>query len=416
MLISSLLSPKVRAPTAMAAPAVHTMPTGKGPMTETLAMRLSAVNRCVEVLSDSMAKLPSYVIDERTHKRVPDHYLLPLLNLRPNEAMTPSVAKKMVEVNRLTGGNGYEWILRDPKTMRPVELIPLPHELVTPWRDLAGHVWYTVQHPLTGEPMKLSGEDVNHFKAYSHDGFKGISVLERAAEVILAGRAAQEYSGAFYAGDANPSGVLKVEGDLQGTVETVDSTGKKVTKRKKDVLREEWERVHAGPKNGHRVAILDYGVSYQPISTSPRDAQFVETLDMSVQDIARFFGVPLYKLQSGKQSYSSNEQNAIEYVTSSLHPVVCQYEEERTWKMLPSAAIHAGMEIRINMMAELKGDFASRASWYKNMREIGAFSVNDIRDLEDLESVPGGDSRYASWNYGPLERWEELSVKRNGGK
>lgn len=416
MLLNSLFTSRVRSPTATAhAAAVRSVPTGQGPVTETLAMRLSAVNRCVEALSDSMSKLPSFIMDSRTHKRIGDHYLLPLLNLRPNEAMTPSVAKKMVEANRLTGGNGYEWILRDPRTFRPVELIPLPHELVTPWRDGAGHVWYTVIHPLTGEPMKLSGEDVNHFKAYTHDGLKGISVLSRAAEVILAGRSAQEYSGAFYAGDANPSGVLTVEGDLQGTVETLGPNGEKVTKLKKDVLREEWERVHAGPKNAHRIAILDYGLKYQPISTSPRDAQFVETLDMSVQDIARFFGVPLYKLQSGKQAYSSNEQNAIEYVTGTLHPLVTQYEEERTWKMLRPSESAKGIEIRINMMAELKGDFASRATWYKNMREIGVFSVNDIRDLEDMESVPGGDSRYASWNYGPLEQWETLSVKRNGG-
>lgn len=415
MILDALRNPRNRDPTAMTASRVHSMPTGQGPVTETLAMRLSAVNRCVEVLSDSMAKLPSFVMDSGTHKRISDHYLLPLLNLRPNEAMTPSVAKKMVEGNRLTGGNGYEWILRDPRTYRPVELIPLPHELVTPWRDGAGHVWYTVLHPLTGEPMRLSGEDVNHFKAYTHDGLKGISVLSRAAEVISAGRSAQEYAGAFYAGDASPSGVLTVEGDLQGTVEIVGADGNRETKKKKDIIREEWERIHAGPKNAHRIAILDYGLKYSPISTSPRDAQFVETLDMSVQDIARFFGVPLYKLQSGKQAYSSNEQNAIEYVTGTLHPLVTQYEEERTWKMLPPGESRKGIEIRINMMAELKGDFTSRSNWYKAMREIGVFSVNDIRDLEDMESVPGGDSRYASWNYGPLEQWEKLSVKRNGG-
>lgn len=415
MLLSSLLSPKVRAPTAMTAPAVHSMPTGQGPVTETLAMRLSAVNRCVEVISDSMAKLPEFVIDGKTKKHVDDHPILQLLNLRPNEAMTPFVAKKAVEANKLTGGNGYEWIVRDPRTFRPTELIPLPYELVTPWRDLLGHVWYTVLHPLTGEPMRLSGEDVLHYKAYSHDGLKGVSVLTRAAEVIQAGRAAQEYSGAFYAGDANPSGVLTVEGDLQGTVETLGPNGEKVTKLKKDVLREEWERVHAGPKNAHRIAILDYGLKYQPISTSPRDAQFVETLDMSVQDIARFFGVPLYKLQSGKQAYSSNEQNAIEYVTGTLHPAVTQKEEERSWKLLSPADLRNGLEIRINMMAELKGDFSSRATWYKTMRECGAFSVDDIRALEDLESVPGGHSRMASWNYCPLDKWEELSIKRNGG-
>ena len=67
------------------------------------------------------------------------------------------------------------------------------------------------------------------------------------------------------------------------------------------------------------------------------------------------------------------------------------------------------------MMVELRGDFTSRANWYEKMRLIGVYSPNDIRQHEDLPDVEGGDSRYSSWNYGPLSRWEELSVKRNGG-
>lgn len=183
---------------------------------------------------------------------------------------------------------------------------------------------------------------------------------------------------------------------------------------KKDLIRNEWEKRHAGPTNAQRIAVLDYGLKYNPISISNKDAQFVEQSELSVQDIARFFGVPLYKLQAGKQSYSSNEQNAIEYVVSTLHPIVTQWEEEMTWKLLPpSEAVK--LKIRINMMAELRGDFASRATWYKAMREIGGYSINDILALEDLPDVEGGDERYASLNYVPVSVWRELSLKRNGG-
>lgn len=120
-------------------------------------------------------------------------------------------------------------------------------------------------------------------------------------------------------------------------------------------IRVEWEKRHAGPANAHRIAVLDYGLKYTPISISNKDAQFVEQSELSVQDLARFFGVPLYKLQAGKQSYESNEQNAIEYVVSTLHPIVTQYEEELTWKLLTSSEIARGLEIRMNMMAELRG-------------------------------------------------------------
>ena len=163
---------------------------------------------------------------------------------------------------------------------------------------------------------------------------------------------------------------------------------------------------------------MDNDLKYQPISISNRDAQFVEQAALSVQDIARFFGVPLYKLQAGDQSYNANEQHAIDYVVSTLHPIVTQWEEELTYKLLPPSEAKS-LKIRINMMAELRGNFASRVAWYKNMREIGVFSTNDILALEDLPDVDGGDERYASLNYVPLSLWRELSIKRNengGGK
>lgn len=121
---------------------------------ESLARKLSAVDRCIEILSDSMGKLPSFIMDSRTRERV-DLPLLQLLNVRPNEAMSPFVAKKVVETSRLVTGNGYEWILRSPRTGRITEIIPVPGELVEPWRDQSGRVWYTVTHPWTGEPMRF---------------------------------------------------------------------------------------------------------------------------------------------------------------------------------------------------------------------------------------------------------------------
>ena len=68
------------------------------------------------------------------------------------------------------------------------------------------------------------------------------------------------------------------------------------------------------------------------------------------------------------------------------------------------------------MMAELRGDAESRGNWYKTMREVGAFSPDDILALEDMPKVPGGDTRYASLNYVPLEDFKQLSLNRNGGE
>lgn len=378
------------------------------------AMKLSAVDRCIEVLSDSLGKLPIYVMERGTRKRVEDHPLNEILTVRPNEAQTPTVAKKLMEANRNCGGNGYGWVIRSPTTLAPESILPVPHELVTPWLDAGGHLWYTVIHPFTGTPMTVHRMDMIHLMAYTHNGYRGISVLSRASEVIGAGRAAQQYNLSYYANGGQPAGVLQTESDLSGYTEISQADGTKAQMLKKDVIRNEWEKRHAGPTNAQRIAVLDYGLKYTPISISNKDAQFVEQSELSVQDIARFFGVPLYKLQAGKQSYSSNEQNSIEYVVSTLHPIVTQWEEELTWKLLPTSQAKT-LKIRINMMAELRGDFSSRATWYKAMREIGGYSVNDILALEDLPDVEGGDERYGSLNYVPLSIWRELSIKRNGG-
>lgn len=378
---------------------------------------LSAVDRCIEILSDSVAKLPSYVIQRSTRERVP-HQILYLLNDRPNEAMTPYVRKKVLETSRLEGGNAYDWIVRDPRTGLPRELIPVPWQLVQPWRDMGGRVWYDVTHPVTGEAMRLPQEDVCHYKNATRNGIKGISTLARAGEVISTARAAQQYDLAYYANGGQPSGVLQTDSDLGGYAKGPDgktlfrADGSPVSL--KDQLRSQWERVHMGPSNAHRVAILDLGLDYKPLAASNRDAQFVENKQLSIVDISRYFGVPLYKLNEGKQAYGSNEQNAIEYVTGTLHPIITQYEEEQSYKLLTATDL-GKYEIRINMMAELKGDTASRAAWYQAMSELSVFCPDDICALEDIPNVPGGHLRRASLNYVPLDLWEELSRLRNGG-
>ena len=389
-----------------------------GELTETTARKLSAVDGCMEILSNSISKLPNFVMDSRTREHV-DHYLLRLLNVRPNEAMTPSIRRKVLENCRNEGGSGYDWIIRDPRTGLIRELIPVPWWLVQLWRDEAGRVWYTVTHPVAGTPMVLPNEDICHYKATTRDGLTCISPLRRASEVLAAAHAAQAYDLAFYANGGQPSGVLETDSDLGGWAEDVN--GKHIQnadgsyQTRKDQLRHEWEKIHAGPSNSHRLAILDLGLKYTPIAATNKDAQFVENKEVSIRDIARYFGVPLYKLQEGKQAYGSNEQNAIEYVVSTLHPIVNQYAEEQTWKLLTNTELRQGLEIRINMMAELKGDTASRGAWYTNQRNNGVFSVNDIRALEDLPDVEGGDERRESLNYVPLKDWARLSEQRNGG-
>ena len=129
-------------------------------------------------------------------------------------------------------------------------------------------------------------------------------------------------------------------------------------------------------------------------------------------DICRFCGVPLHLVYAGSQSYASNEQNGIEFVTYTLLGYETQWGQEDTYKLLLPSERSRGLRIRRNMKVFLRGDSNAQANWYRAMREVGAYNVDEIRGLEDLPAVPGGQSRYASWNYGPLADFERLSVIR----
>lgn len=414
-LLSPIRGSRIRSPTRQNAVTISTPGIvyggGSGGATPEGAQRLSAVFAAVEIRSDDMSVLPAYVYNTRTREHV-DHPVLQLLSVRPNPLMTPAVRKKLLERSVLLTGNAYDWIIRDPVSRAASALIPVPGDLVQYEMDKQTRLWYHIRNPYTGEILTVPEDDICHYKGPTNNGIGGMSVLSYAAQTVQAGLAAQSYNKAFYESGGQPAGILTVEADLGGNV--LDAEGRDTGKSKKDAIREEWERVHSGPDHAHKIAVLDYGMKYQALSISQKDAEFIAQMNATVEDIARFFCVPLYKLQAGKQSYNSNEQNAIEY-QGRLQPRVTQMEEEQTWKLLPPSDLRNGLEIRYNMMALLRSDSESRAKYYQTMVQLGAYGVNDVLELEDRPAVAGGDEHMASLNYVPLSVWKELSINRNGG-
>ena len=251
-----------------------------------------------------------------------------------------------------------------------------------------------------------------HYKAYSEDGIEGISVLRRASLTLSTARAAQLYENSTWMNGGQPSGILTTDSDLGDSIEVVQPDGTKVTVDPKDQLRRSWEAVHRGPGNAFRIAVLDLGLKYQPISMTNSDAQFVESNEIRVADVCRFFGVPLHLAYAGKQSYQSNEQNGIEFVNYTLLAYETQWGQEDTYKLLLPSERAEQLRIKRNLKVFLKGDTAAQSAWYRTMREISALNADEIRGLEDMVTIPGGQEYYASWNYGPLSNWALLSVIR----
>ena len=377
---------------------------------ELQAMKLPAVNACIEIISVSVAKMPIYLMDSATRERQPDHPALRLLTGRPTECLTAFDYHKLMESRRIAYGNAYALIWRDRWGV-PVELIPIAPGYMQPYMDDSGTLWYVGTNPKTGEYRKFWPADILHYKAFSTDGLEGVSYLRRGAETIEAALQAQRYEAGFYKNGAKLAGILYTETDLTNQPEIEQPDGTRISI--KDAIRREWEHIYAGADNAYRTAVLDFGMKYTPITSSNRDAQFIESKAASIEDVGRLFNIPLYKLGVGKQTYASNVQAAIEYMQRTLSPIVAEHEQEDTYKLLLGSEQARGLQLRRNMMGELRGDWAARAAWFKSMSEIGVYSVDDIRALEDMPDVPGGDRRKASLNYVPLDLWAELSVERN---
>ena len=378
---------------------------------EMQAMKLPAVNACIEIISDSIAKMPVYLMDSGTRERVTDHPALRLLTSRPTEALTAFDYHKLMESRRIAYGNAYALILRD-KWGVPVELLPIAPGAMMPLLDSNAKLWYVGLNPKTQEYRKFWPEGVLHYKACSTDGREGVSYLRRGAETIETALQAQRYEANYYKNGGQVSGVLATETDLSSKTR-FDENGNAIDLKNR--IRENWESIHSGADNAFRIAVLDQGLKYTPLTATNRDAQFIETKAASVEDIARLFNIPFYKLGAGKESYAANTQAAIEYMQRTLSPIVSEHEQEDTHKLLLESESARGLQLRRNMMGELRGDWSARGAWYQTMHQNGVYSVNDIRALEDLPDVPGGGDRLASLNYVPLEDFRELSRSRNGG-
>ena len=392
-------------PWVMSSQSVYGITTGEDmAMSRDNAFKISTVNRCVEVLSTSMAVLPTYMTNENTHERITRHRLGDIFWNRPNEAMTQYDFDRLQMGNEVLRGNAYAWILRDPKTGRSRERIPLSPDLVNIMQETDGTIWYSYADPVSGDLYRIDAEDMEHLKGLSSDGVRGVGVLKRAAMTLETSMAAERWERGMYLNGGRPSGVLTTDADLSNkNVVIKDAEGKTTAIIPgKEHLRNEWEKIHRGPDNALRLAVLDNGLKYQPISMSGSDLQFVENKDVRVADICRYFGVPLHLVYAGKQSYASNEQNGIEYVNYTLLGYVRQWEQEMSYKHLFPGERDKGERIKRELKTFLQGDTAAQANWLRTMRELGAYNADEVRALDDRPKIPGGDAYTVGPNYTPI--------------
>lgn len=363
------------------------------------AQKLSAVSAAHRIYTNSIAVLPWQVRRKVGENREsPEHYLNYLLKVRPNDYYTPYQTGKIQLSQAFWYGTGYIWIGRGLNG-QVSELFPL----LTPGHSRVkdpdtGQIWHIFSVPSDypgGKPLTFRCQEssllIHHFETYN--GYTGVGVLELAADAITADLAAQTYGRKFYRNGARVSGILEVPTDL--------SEANKIS------ARDSFERMATGPDNAFRTAVMDLGMKYTPLGVNQKDSQYLETRAYTVEEMARVTGIPGYMLQTGKQSYQSNEQQEIDFVINTLTPPVTQMEQEAMRKLLTKKDIDAGWYLKRNMAARLRGDDKSRAEFYEKMWGISALCPDEIRAMEERNPLPHGyGQRFAmSKNYDVVENF-----------
>lgn len=367
------------------------------------AMNLSGVFQCVDLISDTISKLPFYVMNDRTKEHLDRPDIYNLLNLSPNPVMNGQQFKKLWITNMLLTGNGY--VVPTWRGLKVTELNIFDKENVQIVQNDTSRIVYVVRNPFTKVERKLRYDEIIHLKAYTADGITGISPLTFARLTTEVGLEQEAFQKAFYTNGGRPDGVLKTATDLSNKQVAVKKTdGSTESVGMKEAMRRAWRAAHTGTDNRFDIAILDNGLEYQTIpQISPADMDFVNSKTVNIEDICRFFKVPPYKLGVGKQTYSNNEQASIEYITNTIIPIVTQIEQELTRKLLLDSEIQRGLVVTCNVEAELRGDTNARANWYQKMEQMGVYTINEIRALENMEEVEYGDTRVIGPNYVPIE-------------
>lgn len=355
---------------------------------ERSAMQMTAVYACVRILSEAIAGLPLHMYrykDEGGKEKAIDHTLYHLLHDEPNPEMTSFVFRETLMTHLLLWGNAYAQIIRNGRG-EVIALYPLMPNRMEVNRDSNGMLYYVYQKTsddaptMEGSSVILSPGEVLHVPGLGFDGLVGYSPIAMAKNAIGLSMAAEEYGAKFYANGAAPSGVLEHPSVLKDPAK----------------VRNSWNAAFGGSSNSHKVAVLEEGMKYTPISISPNEAQFLETRKFQIDEIARIFRVPPHMVGDlEKSSFSNIEQQSLEFVKYTLDPWVVRWEQS-LYRALLSSDEKNTYFFKFNLEGLLRGDYQSRMQGYSIGIQNGFMCPNDVRELENLDLIPDelGGNKY----------------------
>jgi len=343
------------------------------------ALTLTSLQACVTLIAESIAQLPLELF-RRTkdggREPAKDHPLYRILAYAPNEWQTPFEYRENSQLKAGTRGNSISLIGRDGDGT-VTGLYPVDTESVQVLKgpDLLPYYRIDGQEPI---PQRM----VHHVRWWSLNNYVGMSPIMLHANAIGHAQAIQQYAGKSFLNGTALSGVIERPRESSPIKDQIVI----------DRITDRWQQMYGGSTNAKRVAMLQEGMTFKPLSMTNVDAELIPALKLTSLDIARIYKVPPHMIgELDKATFSNIEHQAIQFVIYTLLPWIKRHEQAMMRDLLlPSERDEYYIEFNVSGL--LRGDQGSRYAAYAVARQWGWLSVNDIRRLENLPPIKGGNT------------------------
>lgn len=346
------------------------------------ALAATAVFDCVHIRSETLASIPLIVykrLPNGDKERAPYHPLYKVLHDQPNQWQTAFEWREMMQAHLDLRGNAYS--RKMPGLDGPIsQLIPLHPDRVTPTLYTDGSIDYTVR-ALDGSTEKLAAEEILHLRGWSEDGVHGISPISAQRDVIGIALGAQDYSARFLKNDVSPSLVYSHPAVLDPEAY--------------ERLRNEIQNQHTG-ENRHKAMLLEEGMKAEKIGMTNRDAQLIESQKFTDGKIASIYRIPPHMIGlMDRATHSNIEHQGIEFTVYTMLPIAKRWEGIIARDLFFPLYDDGGEYFAEFLLDGLnRGDIDSRYTAYAIGRNWGWLSANDVRRLENMNSIGDQGDEY----------------------
>jgi HK97 family phage portal protein len=354
------------------------------------SMACSAYTACIRVISDAVSSLPLHVYERLPNggkAKAPSNPVYRLLHMQPNPWQTAQEFRDWMTGMYLHYGASYAEI-RPGARGAISELWPLHSSRMEAERLEDGRLRYRYKEP-TGKITTYSQDQIFALRFTTEDGIRAIPTYKIFQNAIGLAQALEAHGSTYFGNGARPGIVLESDNPIPAEAS--------------ERLREQWERMHRGPDRAFRTAVLPNGVKAHELSGSNEAAQFLETRQYQVIEICRAFRVPPHMIQDlTRSTYSNIEVQGTEFVQHCLLPHLKRWEAAISRDLIVDDETYFAEH---SVSGLLRGDHASRSAYYVSALQNGWMTVNEIRELENLNPIgPAGDKHFVQLNMTTLDK------------